>query len=127
MWHIDQPPGPLGQKLLEMVRALDGSGGDRISARRLTELRISGSSAMATVEGKPTRLLSSRSPLAFLLPITCHPLRRFLMLAPAYAASHRVESALSKLERVTRMMEVCGIKAGEELRREAPTNPSIGW
>ena len=46
------------------------------------------------------------------------PFSAILTLAPAYAASHRVESALDKLEPVTRMMEVCGIKAGEELRRE---------
>jgi hypothetical protein len=41
-----------------------------------------------------------------------------LTLAPAHAVNHRVEKALDKLEPVTRMMEICGIKAGEELRRD---------
>ena len=46
------------------------------------------------------------------------PLILSSMIAPAHSASHRVEKALDRLEPVTRMMEVCGIKAGEELRRE---------
>jgi hypothetical protein len=39
-------------------------------------------------------------------------------VTPGHAASHRVEKALDKLEPVTRIMAVCGIKAGEELRRD---------
>ncbi|WP_201274150.1 DUF930 domain-containing protein [Microvirga brassicacearum] len=41
-----------------------------------------------------------------------------LTIVPAQPASHRMEKSLDRLEPVTRMMEICGIKAGEELRRE---------
>jgi hypothetical protein len=36
----------------------------------------------------------------------------------AHGASHRNGGGLDRLEPVTRMLEVCGIKAGEELRRD---------
>lgn len=50
--------------------------------------------------------------------LSCVPFVAFVAIAPCHAASHRVDKALDRLEPVTRMMEVCGIKAGEELRRE---------
>jgi hypothetical protein len=75
---------------------------------------------MATVEDKPDiRCFPSRSLiLSFASRSLAVPFIAVLTLAPAHAASHRVEKALDKLEPVTRMMEVCGIKAGEELRQE---------
>ena len=41
-----------------------------------------------------------------------------LLVVPAHASSLRTQKALDRLEPVTRMMEVCDIKAGEEMRRE---------
>jgi Domain of Unknown Function (DUF930) len=40
-------------------------------------------------------------------------------LVGAHASSMRVEHALDRLEPITRMMQVCDIKAGETLRRES--------
>ena len=83
---------------------------------------------MATVTVKPDDILHQGANVVFSHPDVVRTLRRYLSPShPATRPAIASTSALDRLEPVTRMMEVCGIKAGEELRRERATKPSIGW
>src|SRR5829696_4871497 len=77
---------------------------------------------MATVRRHPDRqqsalwriILSITSPLHLAVAVLLAT-----ALTGAHASSSRVEHALDRLEPITRMMQVCDIKAGETLRRES--------